>query len=100
MGDNGANTQSTVASANNMGGTAGNIAQSATASDPEVGAGKKVAGSALNDQNPKEDSAGNINTPGGKAAKAMKAMPKGHGAEKKGAGETADSSAGSTISGN
>ena len=33
---------------------------------------------------------GNINVPGGKAAKSMKAQPKGHGAEKKSAGENAD----------
>jgi hypothetical protein len=31
---------------------------------------------------------GNINVPGGKASKSMKNMPKGHGAEKKGAGES------------
>ena len=34
-------------------------------------------------------STGNVNVPGGKAAKASKTA-KGHGAEKKGAGETAD----------
>ena len=38
----------------------------------------------------KEENAGNVNVPGGKAGKSMKAMPKGHGSEKKGAGETAD----------
>ena len=32
---------------------------------------------------------GNVNVPGGKAAKSVKGT-KGHGAEKKGAGETAD----------
>ena len=37
---------------------------------------------------PKEDSAGNVNVPGGKAAKAGKTEP-GHGAEKKGKPETA-----------
>jgi hypothetical protein len=37
----------------------------------------------------KEENAGNVNVPGGKAAKSNKAMPKGHGAEKKGAGDTA-----------
>jgi hypothetical protein len=35
-------------------------------------------------------STGNVNVPGGKASKSMKAQPKGHGADKKGAGETAD----------
>jgi hypothetical protein len=38
----------------------------------------------------KDETAGNVNVPGGKASKSMKAEPKGHGAEKKGAGETAD----------
>ena len=65
-----------------MGGTAANIA---AAKDNEAG---DHAG--LGDMNAKEDSAGNVNVPGGKAAKAGKAEPKGHGAEKKGAGETAD----------
>jgi len=76
MGDNGANTKSVVASANDMGGDAGNIAQ---------GADEK-GGSA---DNAKEDSAGNVNVPGGKASKSMKSQP-GHGAEKKGKPETAD----------
>jgi hypothetical protein len=33
-------------------------------------------------------STGNVNVPGGKASKSLKAQPKGHGAEKKGSGET------------
>ena len=37
----------------------------------------------------KEDNAGNVNVPGGKASKSLKGT-KGHGAEKKGQGETAD----------
>ena len=81
-GDNGANAKSPVAGKNDMGGTAANIA---AAKDNEAG---DHAG--LGDMNAKEDSAGNVNVPGGKAAKAGKAEPKGHGAEKKGAGETAD----------
>ena len=76
MGDNGANTKSTVASANNMGGTTANIAK---------GSGEEKGGKA---DSPKEDNAGNVNVPGGKASKSMKAQPKGHGAEKKGAGES------------
>jgi hypothetical protein len=36
----------------------------------------------------KDETAGNVNVPGGKASKSMKAQPKGHGAEKKGAGES------------
>jgi hypothetical protein len=89
MGDNGANTKSTVASKNDMGGTTANMTKGGTTSTGEVGKGK-MQGSALNDQNPKEDNAGNINVPGGKAGNAMSANGKGHGAEKKGAGETAD----------
>lgn len=79
MGDNGANTKSPVAGKNDMGGDASNLVQGGDADTGGTGAGA-----------PKEDNMGNINVPGGKAAKATKAMPKGHGAEKKGAGETAD----------
>jgi len=89
MGDNGANTKSIVAGKNDMGGTASNLVRGDTANDGEAGAGSKVKGSALNDQTTKEDNAGNVNVPGGKAGKSNKPMPKGHGAEKKGAGETA-----------
>ena len=39
---------------------------------------------------PKEDNAGNINVPGGKAGNAFSKKEPGHGAEKKGAGESAD----------
>ena len=77
MGDNGANTKSPVASANDMGGDASNIAQGGDESG-------------MTPAKPKEDDMGNVNVPGGKASKSMKNMPKGHGAEKKGAGETAD----------
>ena len=83
MGDNGANTKSTVASANNMGGDASNLVAGGEA-DTKGTTGGLAAPSE------KEDNAGNVNVPGGKAAKSNKAMPKGHGAEKKGAGETAD----------
>ena len=76
MGDNGANTTSAVAKPNDMGGTAANLAQGADEK------GGKAAG-------PKEDNAGNVNVPGAKASKSM-SNAKGHGAEKKGAGETAD----------
>jgi hypothetical protein len=82
MGDNGANTKSTVASANNMGGTASNLVAGGEA-DTKGTTGGLAAPSE------KEDNAGNVNVPGGKAAKSNKAMPKGHGAEKKGAGDTA-----------
>jgi hypothetical protein len=73
MGDTGTNgTKSAVAGKNDMGGTAGNIAQGSA--DEKGGTGASA---------PKEDSAGNVNVPGGKAAKAGKTEP-GHGAEKKG----------------
>ena len=76
MGDNGANTKSTVASKNDMGGTASNLAQG---KDNESGDHKGFAGTS-----PKEDSAGNVNVPGAKGATSMKGTG-GHGAEKKGA---------------
>jgi len=97
MGDNGVNGKSAVAGANNMGGTASNLNQAGTDAGVETGAGKKIAGNALNDQNAKDIGTGNVNVPGGKAAKAGKTVPAGHGAEKKGAGETADKAAGSTL---
>ena len=80
MGDTGTDgTKSPVASKNDMGGDAGNIAQGGD----EKG-GKASA--------PKEDNAGNVNVPGAKASKSMSANAKGHGAEKKGAGETGTNS--------
>jgi hypothetical protein len=78
MGDNGANTKSATATPNHMGdGTAANLAQGADEKGGKADAAKDM-------------STGNINVPGGKAAKASKPNAKGHGAEKKGAGETAD----------
>ena len=97
MGDNGANTKSSVAGPNNMGGTAANIARGDTANDGEAGAGSTVKGSALSDTSAKDMSTGNINVPGGKASKSMKNQPAGHGAEKKGKPETADKAATSTL---
>jgi hypothetical protein len=91
MGDNGANTKSIVAGKNDMGGTTANILSGRNGADAgTVGAGSKIKGSALNDQNPKEDNAGNINVPGGKAGSAFSKKEPGHGAEKKGAAEQAD----------
>ena len=81
MGDNGANTKSPVAGANNMGGNASNLVQGGEADTKGTTGG-------LEGNSPKEDNQGNVNVPGGKAAKSMKSMPKGHGAEKKGAGES------------
>ena len=76
MGDNGANTKSPIAGANNMGGTASNLAQ---------GADEK----GMTPASPKDIASGNVNVPGGKASKSMSSNAKGHGAEKKGAGDTA-----------
>ena len=67
--------KSPVASKNDMGGTASNIA---------AGGEGATGGSAMS---AKEDNAGNVNVPGGKASKSM-SNAKGHGAEKKGAGES------------
>ena len=96
MGDGGANTKSSVAGANNMGGTASNLNQAGTDAGVEANKGN-LKGSALSDQSPKDMSTGNINVPGGKAAKASKTAPAGHGAEKKGKPEAADKAAGSTL---
>ena len=73
------NAKSTVASKNDMGGTAANIAKGGEGGGSDAG---------LADKSPKEDNAGNVNVPGGKASKSLKTDSKGHGAEKKGAGET------------
>lgn len=90
MGDNGVNTKSTVASKNDMGGSAKNLNQAGTEKSPVEANKGQLKGSSLFKGSEKEDNAGNVNVPGGKAAKSLKAQPKGHGAEKKGAGETAD----------
>ncbi len=79
MGDNGANTKSVVAKANNMGGTAGNLNQAFE----EKGKGGTQGG--LANPSTKEENFGNVNVPGGKAGvKHLKNVPGGHGAEKKG----------------
>jgi len=82
MGDNGVNGKSSVATPNNMGGDASNLVQGGEADTKGT-----TGGLAANTS--KEDNAGNVNVPGGKASKSLKGT-KGHGAEKKGAGETAD----------
>jgi hypothetical protein len=82
------NTKSTVAGKNDMGGTAGNIAQSKEEAAKFAGAGGgQLSGSSLFKGTPKEDNAGNINVPGGKAGNAFSKKEPGHGAEKKGQGE-------------
>ena len=78
----GPNTKSPVAGKNDMGGTTANIAKGGTGSE------KGTAGGLLNPST-KEDNAGNVNVPGAKSATKLSAVSKGHGAEKKGAGEDA-----------
>ena len=95
MGDNGVNTRSPVAGKNDMGGTSQNILRADTEQGVEANKGK-LKGSSLNDQTAKEDNAGNVNVPGAKGATKMASQP-GHGAEKRGRGETADKSATSTL---
>jgi hypothetical protein len=77
-GDNGANAKSIVAGKNDMGGTTANIVK---------GGAEEKGGKAAS---PKEDNAGNINVPGGKAGSAFSTKEPGHGAEKKGSAESAD----------
>lgn len=78
MGDNGTNTKSPVAKANNMGGTTANIARGGES-------GKAGTQGGLLNPSTKEENAGNVNVPGGKAGvKHLKTVPAGHGAEKKG----------------
>ena len=99
MGDNGTNSKSIVASKNDMGGTTANILRADTENSGEANKGH-LKGSSLFKGTAKEDNAGNINVPGGKAGKtSFKKSEPGHGAEKKGKPETADKSAGSTIKG-
>ena len=81
MGDNGANTTSTLAKPNNMGGTSANIAKGATADT------KGTAGG-LASNKPQAMNTKNVNVVGAKGATKMSAQP-GHGAEKSGKPETA-----------
>ena len=94
MGDNGANAKSIVASKNNMGGTSANIVKGGTESESASTKGGLAA------PTPKDMSTGNINVPGGNAGKtAFRKKEPGHGAEKKGAAESSDKSAGSPLNG-
>lgn len=90
-GDNGANAKSVVAGKNDMGGTTANILNGG-----ESNSGGTQGG--LANPSTKEDNAGNVNVPGGKASKSLKNQP-GHGAEKKGKPEQADKGAGSPLNG-
>ena len=79
----GVNKKSAVAGKNDMGGTTENMMRQ------DQGSTKGTAGGLLNPST-KEDNAGNVNVPGGKAGiKHLKNVPAGHGAEKKGSGESA-----------
>jgi hypothetical protein len=81
-GDNGQNAKSIVAGKNDMGGTAFKLG----AGGDEKGG---VKGGLLK-PTAKEDNAGNVNKPGGTSAKQFYSKDgKGHGAEKKGSGESA-----------
>lgn len=64
MGDNGVNNKSAVAGKNDMGGTTANIAKSFSTEKGGTQGG-------LANPSTKEDNAGNVNVPGGKAGKSM-----------------------------
>ena len=98
MGDNGSNSKSIVAGKNDMGGSTQNIVRGDTEAGVEANKGQ-LKGSSLIKQKPQDMRTGNVNVPGGNASKSLKGQPKGHGAEKKGAGETADKGAGSMLNG-
>jgi hypothetical protein len=89
MGDNGANTKSIVANKNDMGGTASNLNQAGTEQGVEANKGQLKGNGVFKGSSPKEDNAGNVNVPGSKSATKMSGVAKGHGAEKKGTGDTA-----------
>jgi len=89
IGDNGDNTTSPVAGKNDMGGDAKNIATG--------GEGTGGSNTGLSGNDAKEDSAGNVNVPGGKASKSLKSDSKGHGTEKKGKGEEGGTNTGSVL---
>ena len=80
-GDNGANTKSIVAGKNDMGGTTANIVKGGEAK------GEGTKGGLLNPST-KDLNSGNVNVPGSKNATKLSSVAKGHGAEKKGAGES------------
>jgi hypothetical protein len=82
-GDNGANAKSVVAGKNDMGGTSANIAKSFSTEKGGTQGGLAKPTTTTQD-------AGNINKPGANAGKtAFKKKEPGHGAEKKGSGDTA-----------
>ena len=80
-GDNGANTKSPLAGKNDMGGTTANITKGGESNKGGTQGG--LANPATKDLN-----SGNVNVPGSKSATKLSSVAKGHGAEKKGAGES------------
>jgi hypothetical protein len=81
------NTKSIVASKNDMGGTAKNIAQGGKGTEVFANQGQLKGDGVLNGK-PKDMNTGNVNKVGGTNTKQFyKANTKGHGAEKKGEGE-------------
>ena len=88
QGEKADNAKSIVAGKNDMGGTTANILSGKNGTPgSETG---ELKGSGLLKGKPTEDNAGNINVPGGKAGSAFSKKEPGHGAEKKGAAESAD----------
>jgi hypothetical protein len=81
MGDNGANTKSTVAGKNDMGGVNG-------FGGKREADGKGGTQGGLANPSTKDLNSGNVNVPGSKNATKLSSVAKGHGAEKKGAGES------------
>jgi hypothetical protein len=81
-GDDGVQNKSVVANKNDMGGTTANILRGGEAKNGGT------QGGLLKPTTSKLDG-GNVNVPGAKSATKLKAVPKGHGAEKKGPGESA-----------
>ena len=82
------NTKSVVASKNDMGGTAKNIAQGGTQQSPVEANKGQLKGNGVLNGKPKDMNTGNVNVVGGTNTKQFyKANTKGHGAEKKGEAE-------------
>jgi hypothetical protein len=84
---NSPNTKSIVAGKNDMGGTTANIARGGSEAGVEANKGQ-LKGSSLIKQTPQDLKTGNVNVPGSKTATKLSNVAKGHGAEKKGTGET------------
>jgi len=80
-GDNGVYTKSTVAKPNRMGGD--NMMSGKREADGKGGTQGGLANPSTKDLN-----SGNVNVPGSKSATKLSSVAKGHGAEKKGAGES------------